>query len=98
MGTANPCRELVLEAQDKFKRTVPISTIISLGSGQLGPLTGPVKNSKEEWVDLLRNMVESCEETAQETEAQIGHFDVYFRFSVEQGLQQYYGQKVEDLI
>src|SRR6201996_9422187 len=95
MGTANPCRELVLEAQDKFKRTAHISTIISLGSGQLGTLRGATKD--KDWMEVLRNMVESCERTAQEIEAQIVHFDIYSRFSVEQGLQRLYGAKAEDL-
>ena len=95
MGTANPCRELVLEAQDKFKRTAHISTIISLGSGQLGALSGAAKD--RDWMEVLRNMVESCERTAQEIEAQIGHFNIYSRFSVEQGLQTLYGAKAEDL-
>src|ERR1700761_1163867 len=74
MGTANPCRELILEAQNKFTRAAQLSTIISVGSGQLGAISGVTKDS--EWMDVLRSMVERCERTAQEIEAQIGHFDI----------------------
>lgn len=97
MGTTNPCREVIIEAQDQFERNARIFAIISLGSGHLGTLTNPAKGGKDEWVDVLRIMLENCERTAQEVETQIGHFDVYFRFSVEQGLQRLYGAKLEDL-
>jgi hypothetical protein len=50
---------------------------------------------KDEWMDLMRDMVMGCEQTAQEMERQFGRLGVSYRFSVEQGLQRIYGEELE---
>jgi hypothetical protein len=97
MGSGNPTRELILEAYNLFGKDVHVSTILSLGSGRLGALAVPSEGIKDKWGDVLRDMVKSCEQVAQEMETQVGHLGVYYRFSVEQGLQRIYGADANDI-
>jgi hypothetical protein len=97
MGSGNPTRELILEAYNLFGKDAHVSTILSLGSGRLGALTAPSTGEKEELADVLREMVKSCEQVAQEMETQVGHLGIYHRFSVEQGLQRIHGADLSDI-
>jgi hypothetical protein len=97
MGCGNPTRELVFEAYSLFGKDAHVSTILSLGSGRLGAMAAPLTGSKEEWMDVLRDMVKGCEQVAQEMEIQVGHLGVYHRFSVEQGLQRIYGVNLDEI-
>jgi len=91
MGSGNPTRELISEAYNLFGKDAHVSTILSLGSGRLGTLAAPLTDAKDEWMDLMGDMVKGCEQIAREMETQVGHLGIYFRFSVEQGLQRIYG-------
>jgi hypothetical protein len=91
MGSGNPTRELISEAYNLFGKDAHVSTILSLGSGRLGTLAAPLTGAKDEWMDLMGDMVKGCEQIAREMETQVGHLGIYFRFSVEQGLQRIYG-------
>jgi hypothetical protein len=97
MGSENPTRELVSEAYNLFGEDAHVSTILSLGSGHLGALGAPSTGSKDKWTDVLREMVKECEQVAQEMEMQVGHLGVYYRFSVDQGLQRIYGLDLNDI-
>jgi len=97
MGSGNPTRELVLEAYNLFGKDAHVSTILSLGSGHLGALAAPSMGSKDKWTDVLGDMVKGCGQVAQEMETQMGHLRVYYRFSVEQGLQRIYGVDWNDV-
>jgi hypothetical protein len=97
MGSGNPTRELVSEAYSLFGKDAHVSTILSVGSGRLGALAAPSTRSKDEWTDVLRDMVKGCEQVAQEMETQVGHLGIYHRFSVEQGLQRIYGVDLNDI-
>ena len=97
MGSGNPTRELVLEAYNLFGKDAHVSSILSLGSGRLGALAAPSTGGQEEWMDVLRDMVKGCEQVAQEMETQVGHLGIYYRFSVDQGLQRIYGVNPNDI-
>jgi hypothetical protein len=97
MGSGNPTRELVSEAYHLFGKDAYVSTILSLGSGRLGALAAPAMGEKDKWTDALQDMVKGCEQVAQEMETQVGHLGVYYRFSVEQGLQRMYGAGPNDI-
>ena len=60
-------------------------------------LAAPLTGAKDEWVDILRDMVKGCEQVAQEMETQVGHLGIYYRFSLEQGLQRIYGVNANDI-
>lgn len=96
-GSGNPTRELAFELHNKFKRNIKIATLLSLGSGNLGTLTMPTSRDADEWVGVLQNMIMNNEKVAQEMYQQLGHLGLYYRFSVEQGLQELNGSRLKDL-
>lgn len=97
ISAGNPTRELMLEAYNIFGKDAHISTIVSMGSGHLGPLPAPTTNAKEKWMSVLQGIVQSCERTAQDIATEVGHLGLYYRFSVEQGLQRTFGVKSTDV-
>jgi hypothetical protein len=44
----------------------------------------------------MRDMMNDCEQRAQEFERRLGRVGIYFRFSVEQGMQKIYEGKTTD--
>jgi hypothetical protein len=90
MGAANPCRELVQEAIDRFKADRTIAVILSIGSGHPG-LVSAFSSARYE------DMVANCEQVSQEMRERMGEDGIYFRFSVEQGLQRHHGAQVDQL-
>jgi len=52
------------------------------------PLEGQGPSRHDAWVKAVRGCMMDAEQTAQEMAMQMGHLGVYFRFSVEQGMQQ----------
>jgi hypothetical protein len=52
---------------------------------------------KDEWMSILQEMVNGCEKVAQDMEMQVGHLGIYYRFTVEQGLQRIHGVDANDI-
>jgi hypothetical protein len=94
MGAGNPCHEVVEEVLDRFKPNTRIAVILSIGSGHSGLATAS-SSTDEEWLKIMRYMVADCEKTAQEMRKTMGDDGVYFRFNVDQGLQEYHGAHVD---
>jgi hypothetical protein len=85
-GATNPVRELITEAPSLFGGDSSVASLLSLGAGHPGVISFPSGDG----VDLNRvmhDMMSDCEQRAQEIERQIGRVGIYFRFSVEQGMQ-----------
>jgi hypothetical protein len=59
---------------------------LSLGTGHPGIISFPADGGDMN-LRRLRDMMNDCEQKAQEIEQQIGRVGIYFRFSVEQGMQ-----------
>jgi hypothetical protein len=97
MGAANPSHEVVQEAVDRFKADKKISVILSIGSGHPGLVSASSSARYEEWLRVMKDMAANCEQTAQEMRVRMGEDGVYFRFSVEQGLQEYHGPHVNQV-
>jgi hypothetical protein len=95
MGASNPCHEVVEEVLDRFKPNKRIAVILSIGSGHSGLATASSLSTDEEWLKIMRYIVADCEKTAQEMRKTMGDDGVYFRFNVEQGLQEYHGAHVD---
>jgi hypothetical protein len=75
----------------------PLTGATNILRNTIKALAAPLTGSKDEWVDILRDMVKGCEQVAQEMETQVGHLGIYYRFSIEQGLQRIYGVKPDDI-
>jgi hypothetical protein len=95
MGAANPCHEVVQEAVGRFKADRRVSVILSLGSGHSGLISASSSAKYKEWFKVMNDMAADCEKGAQEMRERMGEDGVYFRFSVEQGLQTHHGAQVD---
>ena len=85
-GATNPVRELITEAHSLFGGDSMVASLLSLGAGHSGVISFPPGDG----VDLdkvMHDMMGDCEQRAREIERQIGRVGIYFRFSVEQGMQ-----------
>jgi hypothetical protein len=94
MGAANPCHEAVQEALDRFKPDRRIAVVLSIGSGHPGLVSASSSTRYDEWLRVMKDMAANCEQASQEMTERMGKDGVYFRFSVEQGLQTYHGTHV----
>ena len=92
LGSNNPTRQVITEARTLFGSEANVSLILSLGSGHPGilPLTSDYGN--DTFYQLVREMMADSEQEAQRLHSQLDRTGIYFRFSVEQGLQRTYIQ------
>jgi hypothetical protein len=85
-GSTNPVREVITEAHSLFGGDSGIASLLSLGTGHPGVISFPSSGGAD-LHGMMRDMMSDCEQRAQEIEQQIGRVGIYFRFSVEQGMQ-----------
>jgi len=86
VGASNPVREVITEALDLFGGDTSVAFLLSLGTGHPGAIPIPADGGVDPY-QIMRRRLNDCEKTAQEIERQIGPVGIYFRFSVEQGMQ-----------
>jgi hypothetical protein len=86
LGANNPVRELIAEAYSLFGGNSTVASFLSLGTGHPGNISFSLDGGEVN-LQKLRDMMNDNEQRAQEIEQQIGRFGIYFRFSVEQGMQ-----------
>ncbi|KAG9121121.1 hypothetical protein FRC07_003053, partial [Ceratobasidium sp. 392] len=92
LGCNNPTEHMLDEAMLVFPGR-HVGCIISVGTGQAQPASIPKSrriswNSSKESTLALEKIATNCEQTAQLVEKRFrGGPDIYFRFNVEQGLQ-----------
>jgi hypothetical protein len=86
LGANNPVSDVITEAHDLFGGDSSVAFLLSLGTGHPGTIPVPPDGS----VDihrLMRDMMNDGEQRAQEVERRLGRVGIYFRFSVQQGMQ-----------
>lgn len=76
----NPVQEVIAEAHLYFGGDITVASLLSLGIGNPGIISLPLADGE---VALMHE----CEKRAQESERRIGSTGIYFRFSVDQGMQ-----------
>ncbi|KIM21462.1 hypothetical protein M408DRAFT_333430 [Serendipita vermifera MAFF 305830] len=87
LGATNPIREVITEAHSLFGGESTVACLLSVGTGHPGIIA---LTSGQEDVDLnraMRDIMNDCTQKAREVEDQIGQSGIYFRFSVDQGMQ-----------
>jgi hypothetical protein len=87
VGVNNPVRDVIAEAQILFGRDSSVASILSVGCGHPGVVSLAPKVDASALQAVMRDVILDCESRAQEMQEQIGHLGIYFRFSVEQGMQ-----------
>lgn len=87
----NPIWMAIEEAQNIFGPSRPVSCLLSIGSG----VSPPVSLGKQEadMVNLIRQIQTDSQAAAELANKRIGDLGVYFRFSVDRGLE----DKISDL-
>jgi hypothetical protein len=85
LGATNPVREVITEAHSLFGGDCGVASLLSLGTGHPGVISFP--SGGGDLNSVMLDMMNDCEQRAQEIERQIGRVGIYFRFSVEQGMQ-----------
>jgi len=83
----NPIREIISEAHEYFGPETEVASLISIGCGHPGVTAVPNNNNMATWNTFLGRLIANGEREAQIAEAQMGHLDIYHRFSVETGLE-----------
>jgi hypothetical protein len=86
-GAANPIHEVITEAHLLFGGDSSVASLLSLGVGHPGIITLPSAGGEATLHRIMRDMMDDCEQRAQEIEQRIGRVGMYSRFSVEQGMQ-----------
>jgi len=86
-GAANPIHEVITEAHLLFGGDSSVSSLLSLGTGHPGIITLSSTGGEATLYRIMRDMMDDCEQRAQEIEQRIGRVGIYSRFSVDQGMQ-----------
>lgn len=86
-GASNPVPHVIAEANLLFGGNSKVASLISLGTGHPGIVPFPPAGSETAVHKVMRDMMEDCEQRAQEMEQRLGRVGIYSRLSVEQGLQ-----------
>lgn len=87
LGANNPIRQVIAEADFHFGGKSRIELLLSLGSGHPGTLSLSTDNNCNALDRLMRNLLLDCEKQAQQVQQYMKKDEIYFRFSVEQGMQ-----------
>jgi hypothetical protein len=80
-GFANPIREVIKEAYHVFGAKAKVSCVLSLGSGFRGVVA--LNDGK----NIAQGASVDCERVAQEVKESLARWNVYYRLSVDRGLE-----------
>jgi len=83
-GFNNPALEVIKEAHQVFGSDASISCLMSLGAGRAA--ISAVGSDGNTSVKTLEQLAMDCENTADEVQRRLGRLGIYFRFSVDHGL------------
>lgn len=97
LGASNPIRHVLTEAQTHFEGDPSITLLLSLGSGHPGIISLPRGGGIDDLYRMNQKLAVDCEEKAREIQEQIDQEGLYFRFSVDQGMQSDLGADVDEL-
>jgi hypothetical protein len=87
LGWKNPSNEVIREFEALWSSN-NIASLTSIGSGHEGIIQINESSVSEAAADAMERMATDCEKIAQEVACRFQGRDIYFRLSVEQGLQQ----------
>lgn len=90
---SNPIRDIISEAYSVFGGDSTVTCLLSVGSGHPGIISVPSKSDSYTLFSVMQGVLLDCEKRAVEMQEQMGHLGIYFRLSVEQGMQ-----KSQDLL
>jgi hypothetical protein len=95
LGANNIVSDVITEAHELFGGDSSVAFLLSLGTGHPGTIPVPPDGNLDIY-RLTRDMMNDCEQRAQEVERRLGRVGIYFRFSVQHGMQNIHGSQVTD--
>jgi hypothetical protein len=95
LGANNPVSDVITEAHELFGGDSSVAFILSLGTGHPGTIPIP-PDGNADIHKLMRDLMNDCEQRAQEIERRLGRVGIYFRLSVQQGMQNIHGGQATD--
>jgi hypothetical protein len=89
LGVGNPSREVIDAAFHAFGGEELVSAIVNLGSGHMGVKVAGSESATTEQAEMLRleRIALDCEQVANELAAHMSRLGIFFRLSVDQGMQ-----------
>lgn len=97
LGASNPVREVITEANLLFGGGSTVASLLSVGAGHPGVITLPSDGGEVDLLKAMRDMMGDCTEIAREIKQKIGRSGIYFRLSVQQGIQSDHPSQTLDL-
>ncbi|KAH0589910.1 hypothetical protein H2248_000101 [Termitomyces sp. 'cryptogamus'] len=87
LGFSNPTKLLVEEVESVFGQSAHVACLVSIGSGQLGPISLQSTDASK-MLNLVSRIATNSENVAAELTSQFKHISgVFHRLNVDQGLQ-----------
>ena len=87
IALANPIRDIIAEARGTFGPGEQVACLLSLGCGDPGVVAIPKDSSLTAWNAFLSRLATDSERIARLAGSQMGHLELYFRLSVNRGLE-----------
>jgi hypothetical protein len=86
LGFSNPMLEVIREAYHLFGAQVRVSILLNLGSGHRGVISAVSKRTP---VNVGAQVIGDCEVIAEDVQRRLGNFGIYYRLSVDHGLDRW---------
>ncbi|KAJ6495525.1 FabD/lysophospholipase-like protein [Mycena vulgaris] len=97
VGCNNPTTQVLEEAELMFPNR-HVACIVSVGAGHPKTIAIPKPSGNQGFLQAVIGIADDCEKTNQENAGRFRHFpNVYFRFNVDQGIQNIEGDEWERL-
>lgn len=87
LGSNNPTKELLKEANAIFGKDTRVAQILSLGAGKPRVLSLQASATLEDVGQLMKGMMADCEIVARELARRLYNVDAYHRLNVEAGME-----------
>jgi hypothetical protein len=87
LGLSNPIREIIAGAHHTFGDEATVACLLSLGCGHSGIKSLPGTSDATARIDFLERVAMDSEKVAQEISSQMIQLPIYYRLSVDYGLE-----------
>jgi hypothetical protein len=87
LGLSNPVREVIAGSHHAFGDEVTVACLLSIGCGHSGINSVPSNSDAASRADFFERVAINSEKVAQEMAAQTNQLTIYYRLSVNRGLE-----------
>jgi hypothetical protein len=87
LGLSNPIREVMAGAHHAFGNEATVACLLSVGCGHSGIKSPPGTSDSAARIDFLERVAMDSEKAAQDISSQMSQLSIYYRLSVNHGLE-----------